>query len=88
MDEILANINKKLEEIDRKKVSIGIAEEEGKGEGEAPAAPDPIAEFVDAEEREDVGGRYSPTKSAAPKRKGSTEVSSGSSHHPSILAGS
>ena len=79
MDEILANINKKLEEIDRKKVSIGIGEKDNKGEGEAPAA-ETIADFVDAEEREDIGGRYSPTKSAAPRRKGSTEVSSGSSH--------
>ena len=76
MDEILANINKKLEEIDRKKVSIGIDEEhEGNG-GNHVEVPDPIADFVDADENEANGGRYSPTKSAAPRRKGSTtEVS-------------
>ena len=34
MDEILANINKKLEEIDRKKVSIGIDEEDEVVNGE------------------------------------------------------
>ena len=76
MDEILANINKKLEEIDRKKVSIGLDEEENEGNGDEDV-PDPMADFVDAEEREsNGGGRYSPTKSAAPRRRGSTtEVS-------------
>ena len=87
MDEILANINKKLEEIDRKKDSIALSEEkrshdgDGDGGGDHAFVPDPMADFVDADERETKergggGGRYSPTKSAAPRRRGSTtEVS-------------
>ena len=81
MDEILANINKKLEEIDRKKDSIALSEEksshdgDGNGGGDHVDVPDPMADFVDADERETnggAGGRYSPTKSAAPRRRGST----------------
>ena len=72
MDEILANINKKLEEIDRKKVSIGIEEEVKGGADPRTEVPDPMADFVDEDERETNNGRYSPTKSAAPRRRGST----------------
>lgn len=65
MDEILENINKKLEEMDRKKSasSFSIAEE-------PPAAKedvrDSVAEFVDAEEREEQ-------QSAKGKRRQSVE---------------
>ena len=72
MDEILANINKKLEEIDRKKVSIGIDEEVKGGADPRTEVPDPMADFVDEDERETNNGMYSPTKSAAPRRRGST----------------